>query len=851
MNNFQFFIEIGGVNIPGSLFFILLFFALGVFSLAFLYGLRYFIRSSHHLRQTLLPGKKRVILLVLLPKEALQSKENKEITLQSLQEDIATSETIFGALGGIRAERGFKAFFFGRDDHVSIEIVAQNEMISFYVTTPFSLRTYIEEQIHAQFPYAHIEEIHDYCVIEPDHLVFTGALSLRRHYLFPLKTYKKMDGDPLEVLLQPLAKLSSKEAAIIQIMFRSARRKWRRAGVKTAREMKQGKKPEEVFAKIGANIFWRVLYALGPSLREMVFPRYEKDKLQKNENGEHRLSPLEEELIKSIEEKSSKAGLDVNVRILVASKEREHGKMTFDTIMNAFSQYAIYQYGNAFILKTSAKSFFAGYDLLYRNFDEKKSFVLNTEELTSLVHFPLPSTTTPHIRWLLARHVPAPVDLPKDGLLLGKNIFRGNEKKIYLQEVDRRRHLYIIGQTGTGKSWFMEGLAVQDIQAGRGICFVDPHSDAIEHLLDRVPKERADDVIFFDPTQTDRPVGMNMLEYETDEQKLFIIDALLQIFDKLYDLRTTGGPMFEQYMRNALLLIMDDPASGSTLAEVPRVLADVDFRKLKLSRCKTLVVKDFWTKEAEKAGGEASLANMVPYITSKLTPFLANDLLRPIISQQKSAFHFREAMDAGKIILVKLSKGKIGDRNADLLGMICVNKILMAALGRADMPEEERRDFYLYIDEFQNFLTESIGIILSEARKYRLSLTIAHQFIGQLVKNNDTRIRDAIFGNVGSIAAFRVGVDDTELLTKQFAPVVNEYDLMNIEKFNAYVRLLVDNTTKPAFNMATFPLPQGDARLGKQIAELSLLKYGRDRSLVEAEMNSRRNITDSLEKDAL
>jgi hypothetical protein len=297
--------------------------------------------------------------------------------------------------------------------------------------------------------------------------------------------------------------------------------------------------------------------------------------------------------------------------------------------------------------------------------------------------------------------------------------------------------------------------------------------------------------------------------------------------------------MFEQYMRNAMILVMDDPSSGSTLMEIPRVLSDERFRAYKLSKCKTQVVKDFWLKEASKAGGEASLANMVPYITSKLTPFITNDIVRPIIGQQKSAINVRQAMDEGKILLLDLSKGKLGDLNAYLIGMVLVGKILMAALSRTDMAAEDRKDFYLYIDEFQNFITDSISTILSEARKYGLDLTIAHQYIGQISAKGDTAIRDAVFGNVGTMVAFRIGSEDAEFLGKEFAPVFTPFDLVNCEAYTANCKLLIDNTASRPFNMSMYAPPKGDPKLTAAIKQLSRLKYGRDREIVEAEIQER------------
>lgn len=312
---------------------------------------------------------------------------------------------------------------------------------------------------------------------------------------------------------------------------------------------------------------------------------------------------------------------------------------------------------------------------------------------------------------------------------------------------------------------------------------------------------------------------------------------MIEIFEKLYNLKALGfgGPIFEQYMRNALLLIMEDPESGSTLIEIPRVLSDAEFRKYKLAKCKNIVVKNFWEKEAEKAGGEAALANMVPYITSKMNIFIANDLVRPIISQQKSAFNLREIMDNGKILIINLSKGRLGDMNSYLLGMIIVGKILIAAFSRADTPEEKRRDFYLYIDEFHNVTTQTIAKALAEARKYRLSLIFGHQFIGQL----DEETKKAIFGNVGSMLVFRVGPDDAKYLITAFAPVFDEEDLVNIDNYNAALRLLIKGETSHPFNIVTYPPSQGNPKVAGLIKEYCRAKYGQDRAKVEEELNSR------------
>jgi hypothetical protein len=341
----------------------------------------------------------------------------------------------------------------------------------------------------------------------------------------------------------------------------------------------------------------------------------------------YQLSDFNKEIIKGIEEKASKGGLDVNIRIVVSSKTEVLAQSYLENIINIFSQYNIYEYGNAFKRYSPGKERLIQ-DFIFREFSEKSKMIMNTEEMTSLFHFPMAHTETPNIVWMEAKKAAPPSELPTEGCLIGFNDFRNIYRDVYLTDDDRRRHVYIIGQTGTGKSQLQINMVIQDIYKGKGLCFIDPHGDTIDTIMQFIPKERAEDVIIFDPSDIERPVALNMMEFERPEQKGLVINEMMNIFDKLYDLKSTGGPIFEQYMRNTMLLMMDDPESGSTLLEISKVLSDPDFRKYKLTKSKTQVVKDFWEKEAEKAGGEASLANMVPYITSKLTSFIANDIMR-------------------------------------------------------------------------------------------------------------------------------------------------------------------------------------------------------------------------------
>lgn len=783
------------------------------------------------------------IYLVRLPKEKPGEKESTANMnmLQKLREEIARGETVFKAIGGLKSQSWYKDFswLLGRNDHFSFEIVANHKLISFYAVAPKNMARYLEQQIQAYYPEAVMEEVNDYNIFSPTGETMATFINTRRGYIFPLKTYNRMEADPINSLINVMSKLENDEGLAIQYVVRSAKPGWHRKVNGVVSKVNEGKNFADA---LRLNLFSRALSAVGSIVKSAKPPK-------PNElPAEHKLTAMEQEMLKVIEEKNAKAGLDVNVRIVVSAKNRGRASAYLNNLISSYSQYNFYQYGN--VLRNKAP-FYNRYiqgilikDFIYRRYKPSIGFLLNTEELTSMFHFPLSGTETPNIQWLFAKYAPAPSNIPDEGIVLGENVYRGITKEIKIKRDDRRRHTYVIGKSGTGKSKLLASMAIQDITNGEGVCVIDPHGDLIQDIISYIPQERIEDVILFSPADIERPLALNLLEFDSryPEQKTFVINEMIKIFDKLYDLKQTGGPIFEQYMRNAMLLVMSDPESGSTLMEIPKVLADPAFRRMKLERCKDITVVDFWRKEAEKAGGEAALANVVPYITSKLTSFISNDTMRPIIGQQNSSFNLRDVMDNKKILLVDLTKGMIGEMNAFLLGMILVSKILMAALSRTDIPQEARKDFYLYIDEFQNFTTDSICSILSEARKYGLNLVIAHQYLGQLVKNQDTSIKNAVFGNVGTWMLFKIGSEDAETMAKEFSPVFNQYDLINIEKFTAYVKLLIDNTASRPFSMSTiWPPTQREKRhdLPQKIRSLSRLKYGKDRNIIEAEIIKR------------
>ena len=772
------------------------------------------------------------ILKIRIPKYTKQEKE--ELSKQYIEQTLGKIENLFSALAGLKAEN---TIFKKPKEVFSIDIVSFGGIINFYAAVPPKYKDFFIAQLQAVYPKIYIEEVVDYNIFKPQSQVTAGVLRFTNDFTLPIKTYRNFENDPLESITNSLSKLTENEAVTIQYVFISAPKKWHDRGRKIAQIMHQGKTFTEARQQVGGTSgFEKTSKVLG-GIFSALSPKAKED--DKKLDNKQVLSAMEQERAKGLEEKTSKAGLNVKIRMVIASQSIERSRAILADVLNSYNQYNIYEFGNRFQALVPRNPDKIVEHTIYHHYAPQYNILLNSEEMVSVIHLPLPTTETPNIDWLESVKAAAPSNLPNEGVILGKNVYRGKETLIRMKPADRQRHMYEIGQTGTGKSVFMQSLAKQDIEEGRGVCIIDPHGELIETCLTYVPKNRAEDVIIFDPADIERPLGLNMLEYETEEQKTFVINEMIAIFDKLYDLKATGGPMFEQYMRNAMLLIMDDKDSGATLLEIPKVLADETYRKYKLSKIKSQLVKDFWEKEAQKAGGEASLANMVPYITSKLTPFISNEIVRPIIAQQKSAFNFREAMDQQKIILVNLSKGKIGEMNSNLLGMVIIGKLLYAAMSRVNIPEAERKDFYLYIDEFQNVITDSIGVILSEARKYKLDLILAHQYIAQLTKNNDTKVRDAIFGNVGTIVAYRLGVEDAEVIAKQMAPVVTEYDLVNMPKYTAYIKMLIDNQNPPAFNFNPIMPEKGNFELAQAIKQLSRLKYGRDRQVVEAEISKR------------
>lgn len=784
----------------------------------------------------------KVVLLIRLPKEELEFKQSGEtpsFRKQSEEQRINIAESFYAALARTYDQGGkWKAFWLGRNDHISLEMVAdKDQLITFYAVVPLYFRRYFEQQLQAQYDSAVIEEVDDYNIFEPDGAVVVSRISLKRDWYVPILTYEHLQVDAMNSLTNVLSKFEKHEGAAIQFMVRPIRKRWSVYPARIARVMQQGKSYEQARAEVTGFVLYRYFWL---PFKYLMFKNRAKREtgIDIRTEREYRLSPMMEELVKGLEMKAGNLAFEVNIRVLVSGKSHDQAKHKCESIVGSFAQYSGTEYANEFMSTVPASHEKEIHNFIYRRFDERRAMILNVKEMTTLYHLPLPTTETPNIRWLLSKKAAPPFNMPKEGILLGQVMYRGVTTDVRMRRADRQRHMYIIGQTGSGKSVMLSSLAIQDIHNGEGVCIIDPHGDLVNDVLPHIPKERADDVTVFDPSDVERPMGLNMLEYDTNEQKDFAVQEMVAIFYKLFG-QEMIGPMFEHYMRNAMLALMEDKENGATLIEIPRMFTDKQFRRDKLKNVKNLIVRNFWEQEYEQSQAGQQAADMLSYVISKIGRFLSNDMMRNIVGQSRSGFNLRDVMDNKKILLVNLSKGKVGEVNSSLLGLIMVSKIQMAAMARADMPKEQRKDFYTYIDEFQNYTTDSIAVILSEARKYKLDLILAHQYIGQLVKEQDTSIRDAVFGNVGTKAAFRIGVEDAETIAKEFAPVFNENDVINVEKYTANIKLLIDNTAARPFNMKTVMPPAGDLELAEQLKQLSRLKYGRDRAIVEAEVIER------------
>ena len=723
-----------------------------------------------------------VTLLVKLPK-------SNEIKIDA-------AEQMFAGLYSLKKIGALS--FLEPEETIGFEIIGLKEDIAFYVTCPRHIQDLVEKQINGAYPSAAISEVDEVNIFNDTGRVAFSALKFNQASFYPIKTYKDLATDGLSLITSALSKMSDGEGATLQILLQPASKSWQKKGDRhNQKQKKQEANPDTA-----------------------SFTHDPKE-------------------VEAINNKTSKPGFKTSIRMVVSANNDVTAKAHLNNLIGAFSQFSS-PYNEFKRRKIFFKHLFM-IDFIYRyiSFLPLRKMILNTEELATIMHFPNKTVETHHIRWLSAKSAPASNKIPTKGLYLGKSKYRGVERGIYMSLEDRRRHTYIIGKTGTGKSEFLKDLALQDIQSGQGVAVIDPHGDLVEDLLQLMPPERAEDVIYFNPADVERPLGMNIMEAHNDEQQQFMASAVIGLMYKLYDPHRTGivGPRFEHAIRNGMLTIMSKP--GATFIELVRILTDAKYVEDYLPFVKDPMVKRYWTDQIASTS-DFHKSEVLDYIVSKFGRFVTNKTMRNIIGQSESSFDFRKAMDEKKIILCNLSKGVIGEEDAKFLGLILVPKILTAAMSRQNVSMDKRNDFFLYVDEFQNFATEDFASILSEARKYRLNLIVANQFIGQIEED----IKNAVFGNVGTMVAFRVGVTDANFLQHEFAPTFNETDLANVEKYHAYVKTIVDNQPVSAFSMSLLKdIKAQEARMNPKLSDLikklSRLKYGKDRDLLEEEIGQR------------
>ena len=791
-------------------------------------------------------------LQILIPKK--DSKEDRETegeqfgSAKDYTKIVGVMTHLFASLHAIRSSKFSKIFFYS--DFLSCEYAVLNGEIYFFIAVPRDKSSLVEKQITSFYPDAVVSETPAPNIFSPGNKNVGTYYFLKKSFFWPIRTTSKMESEPLNNIVNAFSKIREKEGAAVQFIVRPVANNWQNIGLKKAEEIYNSKKKSSILRFLNPFRWIGILFSIlihGP------------DELSNSEQKMGQTTPLTQERVKSIEEKSTKVGFDVIIRLIASAKTKREADQHLQNIVGAFDQFnspdmnslsRTYYHSeqkliNDYIFRSFSRPKFLSFWHFLKTFEWRQIF--SAEELAGMFHFPNSRyNESPSIKWQDFKIAPAPNNLPKEGLLLGHNIYRGEKRDIRIKVDDRRRHFYLIGKSGTGKSTILEGMIRQDLKDGKGVCVVDPHGDLVEAVLPYIPRGRADDVILFDPGDLERPMGLNLLEAETEDQKEFVAQEALAIFIKLYG-EEIMGPRLQHYFRNGVLTLMSDPEEGATLLDIMRIFTDDNYQKLKSAKVTNPSVRSFWDREMAKSGAREK-EEIIPYFASKFGPFVTNAQIRNILGQAKSGFDFRKVMDEKKILLCNLSKGKLGDLNAKLLGMILVSKIQMAAMSRVDTPEKERNDFYLYVDEFQNFVTDSFASILSEARKYRLNLIVAHQYISQITqsseggkgKHEDNALRDAVFGNVGSMMCFKIGAQDAEVMAKEFAPVFSEQDLINIANYQAYIKLNINNATSRGFSMSTIYDPTGADKEGAEaFRQLSRLKFGRDREFINREIASR------------
>lgn len=755
---------------------------------------------------------------------------------RDLNEEVLSQAQVMYNIIASTATKGFKSRIYGQR-HISFEIVAHEGLVHYYAVVPVSLIDVMKQAVSAAYPAARLEEMTERNIFNPAGRMsgtIGGEFTLKKDFGYPIATYQESKRDASRALLNALSGATREDGVGIQILIRPAEAGWAKVagsiadGIRKNKGKKSG--PQSVMTGM-MEALWK--------------PPEAKDVKAEDKQ----LSGTEQSTVEAIEDKTRYPAYETLIRVVASSNTAARSQALMNNVVSAFSLFdSTHNNGFKFAIAKNIEEFVTAY--IFRFFPQEiNQNVLNTVELATLFHLPSQhSIPTSQVQRQAIKQVDGPTQVMDEGFLLGVNEFRGVKKPIRLGAKDRRRHVYMIGQTGVGKTGFLQNLAYQDMMDGKGFAFIDPHGDVVEELLGMVPKERVEDVIYFSPGDMDMPVGLNLFEFENQDQRDFIIQETIAMLYKLYDPGHTGiiGPRFESWFRNAALTVMADP-NGSSFLDVQQVFIDQAFADEKIKHVTQQTTLDFWNKEMAQTT-ESAKGEMLGWFASKFGAFLANDMMRNIIGQTKSGFDLREIMDNKKILLVNLSKGRTGELNSQLLGMIFVMKFNAAAMGRADMPEDQRQDFSLYVDEFQNFATDSFATILSEARKYRLSLILANQFMTQLTD----QIREAILGNIGTVISGRIGITDAEVLVKKFSPTFDAEDLTRMPNFQTIASVMVQDVPSAAFSMSLLPpLGKPNPELRDALKRLSATKYGQPRAEVERDFFKRMSVGDEIKKQKM
>ena len=738
------------------------------------------------------------------------------------------AEQLFASLHGILRDKRELKNSGGVQEHLSFEIVSTAGQIRFYVWVPKVLQSFVEGQIYAQYPTVQIYKMdEDYADDRDKYPVnYTTELTLTDNDALPIKTFDSFEVDPLAGITGTLAKLDPDrtEEMWIQILARPIPDDWHKTTTdKWVSSVKSGKK---IINSAGFDWTWLV-EAFGALFRPPAGGTNSEVKVELSERAKSQIAKAEE--------KATKLGYDVKIRLAYLGQSETDAKLNMQALVGTFKQYnstsinGFQQKGGSFNKKD-----LDAYKT--RQFSDN-GFILNISELASVYHLPHTSVETPNIVWANAKTAEPPAQLPvltgdksidENISAFGLTNFRGINHQFGLQRIDRSRHVYIIGQTGAGKSGMLELLTLSDVFYNQGYCIIDPHGDFAIDNLKFVPESRVSDVVYFNPADTAFPVAFNPLEYTDPSRKPNICSEVIGVLKRMFG--DSWGPRLEHILRYTLLALLDRPST--TLLDISRMLTDKEFRKETLEYCQDVTVLQFWKHEFGQ-WNEKQVNESIAPVLNKVGAFTANPIIRNIIGQPKSSFDIRKIMDEGKILVVNLSKGLIGEDNAAILGSFLVTKVQLAAMSRSDIPRvQDRRPFYLYVDEFQNFATESFAVILSEARKYGLNLTVANQYVAQMTD----QVRDAVFGNVGTTICFRVSAEDAPILDKQFEPTFDASDLLQLNNRHFVISMIINGEKVPAFSATTLSIPASPQDNFSAIVEYSRVRYGRPREEVEAEI---------------